>query len=400
MNPTTLQALLTNGRLPRAQLGARLLSELRPIIDGGILAEETSRRSTYVIVVDQDAFAQWVAKWDDGERKQTHMVVAVAATGRDQASGLRSVPLSCVHEREIDVMLTEEVTCNPAIAAWFAARAGIEEAELSHAGDSVWDDERETDLLIVYGRPRTALLVENKITAPLSADQAEHYRVRGDLGVTRGDWDSYLTCIMAPAAWLSAVPQHGFDIAIPYEEIAKAIGSADPRADFRRRMLLQGAARAQARVVVAEGLLADQISHYRRIGHEIAPELGTARCTGFTMTTWKGHAFRTELGKKTGSDHWINLVHRIPKGEVNITIGSATLADVAAAIGDVLPEDWNMKAHGDAVEIYALVPAIEIEDPLEGRREDLENAFDILTRMQEFVVANADRFASIPRTTH
>ena len=117
------------------------------------------------------------------------------------------------------------------------------------------------------------------------------------------------------------------------------------------------------------------------------------------MMAWKGHSFHTELGKKTGSKRWINLIHRIPDGEVNITIGTATLADVADAIDESLPEGWKMKANGDGVEIYALVPPIAIDDPVEGRRGDLETAFAVLSRMQKFVLANADRFVSIPRAT-
>jgi hypothetical protein len=248
MSSTVLDQLLTDGCIPASRIGSRLLADLRPIIDGGVLKMTARRRSSTVDVVDHETFVRWCEAWSETNSLPSHPVRALSLPSDQSPSGHRDVPLSIVREREIDVMLTEEISCNPVAAAWFAERVGFPGAELSHVADSVWDAGRETDVLAVYANPSFALMIENKVAAPLSDGQSDHYRVRGELGVARDDWKMFTTCILAPLLWLEAIPDHGFDMAISYEEIADVIGTAgDARARFRAGILLQAAARAKTR---------------------------------------------------------------------------------------------------------------------------------------------------------
>jgi len=78
-------------------------------------------------------------------------------------------------ERDIDLMLLEEIHCEPTFLAWIAEQAGISNGSLVQARHSVYRGNGETDVLVFVDTPkgRTALMVEDKIGAEMQPRQAE-----------------------------------------------------------------------------------------------------------------------------------------------------------------------------------------------------------------------------------
>ncbi len=141
--------------------------------------------------------------------------------------------LDSVRERDLDVLLAAHLTASEAFRA-FVLRACGEASPHTLLGCrvSVATDTGETDLLLLVrldgpvggeaGQRRLALMLENKINAAFQPEQAARYHRRGEQGILVGGWDFYRTCLVAPKAYIAAVPEEdGWDSRLTLEEIAE-----------------------------------------------------------------------------------------------------------------------------------------------------------------------------------
>ena len=114
--------------------------------------------------------------------------------------------LEAVSERDVDLLILEEMSVNRTFIEAFLAEIGLDELQQWKVFHSVTDSALgETDLLVrlVLGGGRTrAVLIENKIDAIAQPEQANRYKLRGEAGIENGDWGSFSTCIMAPERYL------------------------------------------------------------------------------------------------------------------------------------------------------------------------------------------------------
>ena len=134
--------------------------------------------------------------------------------------------LNNVFERDIDILIADELCTNHDSAIWLASRAwpeikgNINIDSLSH---SVSDDLGESDLVIIYCEPssdsKRAILLENKISAEPQPNQADRYRQRGQRGIATSHWQSFRTVMIAPADYLNSVQDAmNYDCRISYED--------------------------------------------------------------------------------------------------------------------------------------------------------------------------------------
>lgn len=156
-------------------------------------------------------------------------------------------------ERDIDLILVEELYASPAFVGWMAARAGVrdgvEASTVLHSKRRT-RSRREIDIFVdlrLSNVGRCALLIENKLDASEQPDQAESYRE--ELRRIGDDYPRAAMLIVCPEAYAR---QHAsftgkFDAVITYEELttyfARATASLTnegaARARFRRDILDQ-----------------------------------------------------------------------------------------------------------------------------------------------------------------
>jgi hypothetical protein len=89
-----------------------------------------------------------------------------------------------ITERDIDLLLLEELNVSPDFSSWFYSKvmSGNPSPILKGAWHSVSDPELgESDLIAIYDNGH-AILIENKIDAVEQLKQAERYRLRGERG--------------------------------------------------------------------------------------------------------------------------------------------------------------------------------------------------------------------------
>ncbi|ANT61909.1 hypothetical protein AYJ57_15745 [Salipiger sp. CCB-MM3] len=129
-------------------------------------------------------------------------------------------------ERDIDLLLVEELHSAPDFLVWMAAQCGI------HGQLRSWDvkhskrrtrSRREIDIFVELEQrdgTRVALLIENKLDATEQPDQAESYR--DELGILDEGFHSAAMIIACPEAYAAQHPNFTgkFDVTVTYEMIA------------------------------------------------------------------------------------------------------------------------------------------------------------------------------------
>ena len=149
--------------------------------------------------------------------------------------------LATVHERDIDLLLMEEFHVSPEFVTWFATLAGVAQAKFDGAWHSVTNADGETDLLVRVKTPagRVGILIENKISAAQQSFQAERYHLRAAHAQHAGKFDSYITCIAAPAGYLAGLSADiPYNARITYESIADWYSAiSDARHEWRAAIM-------------------------------------------------------------------------------------------------------------------------------------------------------------------
>ena len=161
--------------------------------------------------------------------------------------GLNTNFVASIAERDVDLVVLEELTVSEEFAEFFTSRAfekAIWKTTLDAVHSHSMSDLGETDLVYIFesvdGR-QLALLVENKIDAPPQPEQAVRYRKRGKLGQEKEYWDDFRTVLIAPRRYLGSSKNSGtYDIELAYEEILSYFvsrRSREPRFGYKARVI-------------------------------------------------------------------------------------------------------------------------------------------------------------------
>ncbi|OAH43794.1 hypothetical protein AX777_18435 [Sphingobium yanoikuyae] len=156
-------------------------------------------------------------------------------------------------ERDIDLLLVEELYASPRFVNWMCARAGVPQriasATVLHSKRRT-RSRREIDIFVdlrLAGDGRCALLIENKLDATEQPDQAESYR--DELARVASDYPGARMIIVCPEAYAGAHRAFSdkFDAIVTYEDLVAYFdattvasdGEAAARSRFRRDILDQ-----------------------------------------------------------------------------------------------------------------------------------------------------------------
>ena len=148
-------------------------------------------------------------------------------------------------ERDIDMLLLEEFNTDANFSSWFLAAAfpHRQQSPCIGAWHSVSDPELgESDLIVLYEN-RFAVLIENKINAPVQPRQADRYIERGEKGIEDGLWEAFGTCMVAPKQYLDdEKDSQVYDSMQSYEDLGEWFSqraSIDPRASHKQFLLME-----------------------------------------------------------------------------------------------------------------------------------------------------------------
>jgi len=155
--------------------------------------------------------------------------------------------IASIAERDIDLVVLEELSVSDEFREWLAARVLGELAYKEDLGawHSVVDSEHgESDLVFIFIsqlEKRIAVLIENKIDASPQPDQAARYALRGSKGIQSGYWEEFRTCLIAPQQYLESAKQtESYSSEVSYEELSAYFSSRrfrDVRYQYKARLI-------------------------------------------------------------------------------------------------------------------------------------------------------------------
>ncbi|HEV7436508.1 MAG TPA: hypothetical protein VGO22_16815 [Pseudorhizobium sp.] len=150
---------------------------------------------------------------------------------------IAEVPFS-VQERDVDLLILEQLHVSPAFVARLAERDGVRGPIFYAARHSVYRGNGETDVLVFLdgSKGRIAVMIENKIGAMMQPQQCERYHLRGQVLVEAAEAVAYTTVLCAPRAYLATVPATElWNHRLAHEDIAEWMkGDPSPSAAWRR----------------------------------------------------------------------------------------------------------------------------------------------------------------------
>lgn len=283
-----------------------------------------------------------------------------------------------VQERDIDLLLIEQLHVCRSFADWLAGRLDVSGAVVETARHSVHREHGETDVLVII-RLRDemiALMIEDKIGAPMQPDQCERYHLRGEILCEEGAVSRYKTVLCAPDGYLAGVPKdERWDYRVSLEEIGRGLeGAAYPGWEWRQAILVAAASR-QARAREADNranhaydpVIAPLKRAYRELVMTRYPQLRASPQEGRD---------REYYLKAAGLPSGIRFKHAFFRGEVSLIFERAWVPTAERHLQGNLPEGAWPVQHDSELHVRMPVEVMDPQLPFEQQEEIATAALD------------------------
>ncbi len=289
------------------------------------------------------------------------------------------------NERDFDRLLIEELAFGQGFLDSFADKIGFPTRPLKsirHSVDEHFSNEAwgETDIFLEF-QDGSALLIENKLSAPFQPDQASRYRARARIHARR--CTEVWTVLIAPLVYLQSVPKDDWDMTCSYAAIADCIHGTDPRNEWRRSLLLWAGNRAARMRTLATN------SGARKDASKELVEFKTA----WHAHLWKGsewvanpqHGATDEFLYAPKSNPLnLRIWHHPCSGYLSVQ----NLQKLDLDISDFqssLPEGFVLRQHPLSIYLDAQVPGIDMSASFEVELENVESSLAIARRAVDLV---------------
>jgi hypothetical protein len=311
--------------------------------------------------------------------------------------------IECVTERDIDLLVLEELHVSPAFAKWFFEQT----CQLAFDGMQFWRAEHsvvgpgpgESDLIAHYHSDpgeTFAILIENKITAEPQPQQGERYRSRGELGVRTGAWSQFRTCMIAPNAYLGRTSDAAeYDSRISYESIRDWFvqsGPTDIRSTYRARMIAAGIEQNRRGYQHRhDPAVTDFWLKYWLLANAEGPELGMKQPGLIAIgSDWPTFPLPTLRGRR--------IVHKLARGAVDLEFSGESYSEQVIRTQSLrfLGKAAEVVQTGKSLSVRLRVPVLdrtkEFALQIGAAREGLVAAQRLLELAKQFETAAEDRF--------
>lgn len=309
---------------------------------------------------------------------------------------LNERPFGTLYERDIDMLLLEELQSSNAFCAWFAARVFGRAifGRFESAMHSQWDiDGRESDLVFRFydssGSEQLHLVyIENKINAVFQLGQEQAYGERVGRARANPAFGEVACCLVAPRAYIKRSASATFDLHMEYEELLAYFvsnGVTDPRAQWKARVVL-GAINKQesSSTFVPDVGASDFANAYYHLVQMESPHLqmppGKPRAAGHT---W----FQFE---PAGIANGLQIVHQSYGGAVKMFFDGSFehFAEIVDRLERHLPRDARIEAAGKSVAISIAVPPIKsLQVPFDTVLPHVRKAIAAASELASFAVS-------------
>lgn len=240
-------------------------------------------------------------------------------------------------ERDIDLLLIEELQCSPAFVKWLVQRVSdndFERSSVTHSKRRI-HNRREIDITLSIDGPfgRSVILIENKLDTSEQPQQAESYREEAQLLVSTGAATAVHTVLVCPHDYAKKSKHFAtkFDHVITYEDITQFLAgrASSSTGELQARLLHRVALLTQATTKARRGYEAVALVDIDRFSEKyvamlkaesIALEPGSAM-----LSNGRPGESRTMIFAPNALPKWAflpqtRLVHQLREANANINL--------------------------------------------------------------------------------
>lgn len=309
--------------------------------------------------------------------------------------------LDKLDERDVDLLLLEELICEPAFQERLAKLAlPAEDATFVEASNSVCSTSHgESDLIAIYvcTGSAVALHLENKISASFMPEQAERYRRRGDQGIRNGYWDRYVTALVAPRRYLEADHLgHVFDRYIAYEDLIPHFErpEAGPRGAWRAAVLRQaiGGSRKSVYKRVVDDATTRFFHDYWDIASREFPRLRMKRDKDRPAgSTW------VQFYPDVGMPKHIGLWHKAAEiFTADLSFRNTRVEDLHAAIGSALEPGMSLEQAQKSAVVRIRTSLLSVLAGADAQQSEIREGLRASERLLTFYASHKARLDQVP----
>jgi hypothetical protein len=299
---------------------------------------------------------------------------------------------SNVRERDLDLLLLEEMYVSPAFQQWIAQKLSLPPgADYSAGHHSVRDAFGESDIELDFATKAGVyrVLIENKIDARFQLDQAVRYTKRADYYVSdKQDCTNCQTVLFAPRDYATRKGA-GFGSVLLYEDL--------------RDWYLQNAA-SDGRTRWKTALLDIAIKKYQTDSTRSAQKQPNERANKFWYAYWTmasqdfPELAMPEPSDKTGGFNYlfpssllqrVQLVHSPNAGRVGLWFGGISgkpgEAEIRSLFGAALEPDMTIRGTAAAVMIELKAPSLNRRSDFFQQADKARTAMEAAARLAKWL---------------
>ena len=303
--------------------------------------------------------------------------------------------LETVHEKDIDLLLVEEVHASSEFREWFLNAIGQKESNFIGAWRSVTRFNGESDLEVVFENDTgevVLLLIENKIKADEQPRQAERYEERGQRYVQTRDVDQFSTCIIAPENYLDNNIRTKYDYSLSYERLQSWFAKqGGERYRFKGLVFEEAITLGQKRYIKSTDEETQEFWEFYESEAADYPQLEfTLSHTPASGTTW----FRFN---PSSMPEEASITHKADRGAVDLSLGGLgqSVGHVRNMLIDLLEDDMSVTRTGKSASIRIAVPAFnELSDP-RGTKDAIREGLEAAQRLLVWERNNREQWQQI-----
>ena len=332
-------------------------------------------------------------------------------TGGGKHELIDNISVGRKYERDIDLLLAEEFAVSPDFAKWFLTQTKSFD-EVDAQVDAVYvsksDATGESDLVVVfkreYGTDHFALLIEDKIDAPLQPKQVERYRRRAadEIARTSSSYSEAAVIICAPQAYKEAHPEicapqaykevhpetETFDAFVSYEAIAAFLKEQKPtsaRNEYRATFIeTAGKKKINAPTIIYEAVTDSFWKAVYKIATSDFPDLNMKPSRYARGTTWV--SFRPL--DMPSMPKLIRVDLKGASGLVDLTFPYTLCRVMQPLVKSILEEDMEVHQTGRACAIRLCAKPFTICEDFETMEAPVRDALAASVRLVRFYFKN------------
>lgn len=299
-----------------------------------------------------------------------------------------NIVIAGARERDVDLILMEELTASPAFLRWLLGRIEVPPTStLVEVRHSVTTQNGESDLELTLKATNgtVKVLIEDKVDAQFQPEQAKRYRERADRYLKSGECRRAVIVLVAPDAYLTnSKDKCGFDQHVSLEQIAdwfRESPDVGTRRNFKTTLLAQTIARAsKGWTLVPDDKCTAFWREYREMVLAIAPDLNPPptkdRPAGSTFIYFKAK----------GLPKGVRVAHKLTYGNVDLEFGGMgeDMGEIKAKYGTAMDPDMCIDQTNKSAVVRVKVPVLDVAATLSSQRRDVERGIEEAARLAQW----------------